>query len=79
MIMHRAIRDNARCRDRYGKAWEEYTKRVPYIFIPVGHYLGYNSYYIALMIHRALSKLVALGYLIRRLVLYRNMSVSIFF
>ncbi|KAH7116881.1 ergosterol biosynthesis ERG4/ERG24 [Dendryphion nanum] len=39
MIMHRAIRDNARCRERYGKAWEEYTRRVPFIFIPVGYLL----------------------------------------
>ncbi|OAL45862.1 ERG4/ERG24 ergosterol biosynthesis protein [Pyrenochaeta sp. DS3sAY3a] len=34
MIIHRAIRDNARCSERYGKAWKEYTQRVPYIFIP---------------------------------------------
>ncbi|RYN16431.1 Delta(24(24(1)))-sterol reductase [Alternaria tenuissima] len=34
MIMHRALRDNAKCHDRYGKAWETYTKKVPYIFIP---------------------------------------------
>jgi protein-S-isoprenylcysteine O-methyltransferase Ste14 len=43
MIMHRALRDNAKCHDRYGKAWETYTKKVPYIFIPVGRSLVYNS------------------------------------
>ena len=35
MIIHRAIRDIERCREKYGKAWEEYERRVPYLFIPV--------------------------------------------
>lgn len=35
MIAHRASRDIHRCRERYGKAWEEYERRVPYLFIPV--------------------------------------------
>jgi delta24(24(1))-sterol reductase len=35
MIIHRALRDSQRCRAKYGKAWEEYERRVPYIFIPV--------------------------------------------
>ena len=35
MIVHRALRDVERCRIKYGKAWEEYERRVPYIFIPV--------------------------------------------
>jgi delta24(24(1))-sterol reductase len=35
MIIHRAWRDITRCREKYGKAWEEYERRVPYIFIPV--------------------------------------------
>ncbi|KAF1992338.1 delta(24(24(1)))-sterol reductase [Aulographum hederae CBS 113979] len=34
MIAHRAWRDDQKCRARYGKAWEEYCRRVPYIFIP---------------------------------------------
>ncbi|KAE9984335.1 hypothetical protein BLS_002649 [Venturia inaequalis] len=34
MIVHRAIRDIERCREKYGEAWEEYTRRVPYLFIP---------------------------------------------
>lgn len=35
MIIHRARRDIERCRERYGEAWMEYEKRVPYLFIPV--------------------------------------------
>jgi delta24(24(1))-sterol reductase len=35
MILHRANRDISRCREKYGEAWEEYTRRVPYLFIPV--------------------------------------------
>jgi delta24(24(1))-sterol reductase len=35
MILHRAQRDVRRCRERYGAAWEEYERRVPYLFIPV--------------------------------------------
>lgn len=36
MIAHRASRDIARCREKYGEAWKEYEKQVPYLFIPVG-------------------------------------------
>lgn len=35
MILHRASRDLARCRERYGEAWLEFEKKVPYLFIPV--------------------------------------------
>lgn len=35
MISHRALRDIQRCRLKYGDAWTEYEKRVPYLFIPV--------------------------------------------
>ena len=35
MIIHRTQRDVARCRRKYGKAWEQYEKQVPYLFIPV--------------------------------------------
>jgi delta24(24(1))-sterol reductase len=35
MIIHRAMRDIARCREVYGDAWKEYEKQVPYLFIPV--------------------------------------------
>ncbi|KAF2192514.1 hypothetical protein K469DRAFT_620867 [Zopfia rhizophila CBS 207.26] len=34
MIIHRTIRDAERCHERYGEAWEEYTRRVPYLFVP---------------------------------------------
>ncbi|KAL1957350.1 hypothetical protein VTO42DRAFT_6139 [Malbranchea cinnamomea] len=35
MIIHRARRDIRRCRRRYGAAWAEYERRVPYLLIPV--------------------------------------------
>lgn len=35
MIAHRATRDIQRCRSKYGEAWLEYERRVPYLFIPV--------------------------------------------
>lgn len=35
MIAHRAWRDISRCRTKYGDAWLEYERRVPYLFIPV--------------------------------------------
>ncbi|KAL1987542.1 hypothetical protein VTN96DRAFT_3469 [Rasamsonia emersonii] len=34
MITHRAMRDIQRCRNKYGEAWAEYERRVPYLFIP---------------------------------------------
>jgi delta24(24(1))-sterol reductase len=34
MIMHRAERDEKRCRAKYGADWERYLARVPYRFIP---------------------------------------------
>jgi delta24(24(1))-sterol reductase len=36
MIAHRAWRDIHRCREKYGEAWREYERQVPYLFIPVG-------------------------------------------
>lgn len=35
MIAHRAARDIERCREKYGDAWKEYERQVPYLFIPV--------------------------------------------
>lgn len=35
MITHRAYRDLQRCEAKYGDAWQEYKRRVPYLFIPV--------------------------------------------
>ncbi|KAI1824305.1 Delta(24(24(1)))-sterol reductase [Xylaria intraflava] len=34
MITHRTMRDIERCRTKYGEAWNEYERRVPYLFIP---------------------------------------------
>ncbi|KAL2888274.1 Delta(24(24(1)))-sterol reductase [Ceratocystis lukuohia] len=34
MIAHRAARDIRRCRFKYGEAWLEYERQVPYLFIP---------------------------------------------
>lgn len=34
MINHRQLRDEARCREKYGEYWKEYTKRVPNVFLP---------------------------------------------
>ncbi|KAJ3119056.1 hypothetical protein HDU96_003231 [Phlyctochytrium bullatum] len=34
LLVHRIIRDDARCRGKYGKYWDEYCKTVPYKLIP---------------------------------------------
>ncbi|KAG9238419.1 ergosterol biosynthesis ERG4/ERG24 family-domain-containing protein [Amylocarpus encephaloides] len=34
MIVHRAYRDIQRCKIKYGESWDEYTRLVPYLFIP---------------------------------------------
>lgn len=34
LLLHRQIRDEAKCREKYGKHWEEYEKKVPYKIIP---------------------------------------------
>lgn len=34
LLVHRCIRDEHRCSCKYGPAWEEYCKKVPYRFIP---------------------------------------------
>ena len=43
MITHRALRDIQRCEEKYGEDWQEYKRRVPWLFIPVSaipHYTG---------------------------------------
>ncbi len=34
LLTHRAFRDDMKCRNKYGKFWEEYCKKVPYKIIP---------------------------------------------
>lgn len=34
LLVHRCYRDEHRCHHKYGKAWEEYCRRVPYRIIP---------------------------------------------
>jgi delta24(24(1))-sterol reductase len=34
MIFHRYLRDQHRCKKKYGKDWERYCEIVPYVFIP---------------------------------------------
>lgn len=34
LLVHRQTRDEAKCRNKYGKAWEEYEKQVPYKIVP---------------------------------------------
>ena len=34
MIAHRYTRDAERCSKKYGKDWEKYCRRVPYVFVP---------------------------------------------
>lgn len=34
LLVHRQTRDEAKCRAKYGKTWEQYEKQVPYKIIP---------------------------------------------
>ena len=34
MITHRTRRDITRCKRKYGKDWDRYCKKVPWLFIP---------------------------------------------
>ncbi|XP_071784802.1 delta(14)-sterol reductase TM7SF2-like [Asterias amurensis] len=35
LLVHRAYRDAAMCKEKYGEAWEQYCKRVPYQIFPL--------------------------------------------
>ena len=34
LLIHRAIRDDQMCLEKYGDDWVEYKRQVPYMFIP---------------------------------------------
>lgn len=34
LLVHRARRDERRCRAKYGDKWDEYCRAVPYTMIP---------------------------------------------
>ena len=35
VLTHRAYRDDAKCKAKYGKLWEEYCTRIPYVYGPI--------------------------------------------
>jgi Ergosterol biosynthesis ERG4/ERG24 family len=45
MITHRAVRDIQRCRAKYGEAWREYERRVPWLFVPVSFALFLDLFF----------------------------------
>ncbi len=34
LLIHREMRDEHKCSTKYGAAWQEYRKRVPYHIVP---------------------------------------------
>jgi delta14-sterol reductase len=34
LLLHRANRDDTKCRAKYGEKWRDYCKRVPHVYIP---------------------------------------------
>jgi 7-dehydrocholesterol reductase len=34
LLVHRSIRDDQKCREKYGTSWNTYCQHVPYLFIP---------------------------------------------
>ena len=35
LLSHRAVRDDKRCAEKYGRFWDQYCERVPYKILPV--------------------------------------------
>ena len=69
MIAHRAFRDVQRCRTKYGEAWLEYERQVPYLFIPVSPVLALSRS--ERLIPCSTSSRLALVQMIFRLPLYK--------
>ena len=34
LLTHRAYRDDTKCSEKYANQWENYKKRVPYVYVP---------------------------------------------
>jgi protein-S-isoprenylcysteine O-methyltransferase Ste14 len=34
LLLHRAYRDDTKCRQKYGQLWKDYCNRVPNVYIP---------------------------------------------
>jgi Ergosterol biosynthesis ERG4/ERG24 family len=73
MITHRAVRDIQRCRAKYGSAWTEYERRVPYLFMPVS-FKNIPLLLLLLLLLRLRLRLKGLGHF-SRLWLYDHFSV----
>ena len=35
LLIHRAVRDDKRCAEKYGKFWKVYCEKVPYKILPL--------------------------------------------
>ena len=33
-LIHRSVRDNVRCKEKYGAAWDRYCNKVKYVLLP---------------------------------------------
>ncbi|TIB72323.1 hypothetical protein E3Q23_03440 [Wallemia mellicola] len=40
LLIHRSIRDDAHCREKYGDDWERYLEKVPYCIFPYSEYIA---------------------------------------
>ena len=34
LLTHRAYRDDTKCRQKYEDLWQEYTEKVPFVYVP---------------------------------------------